>query len=620
MSVEDEGSGSRPAGDERVGAAWTMDEMAVMVRGLRDGRSVQELAVMVRRTPGGVAARLARMIPTEERVHRFEAANWLVVRFGVEPGYDWRAVLADRLAHRRQRSTRTNVLSPDDSPGVSPDTLPHEAVTSESPEPRRRRAAPVVVPADQILEIWQDVVGAILQPERAGSFLAHPDSAIIGRYPEDRVRAAARQLHRRTGELRLGRWVRECAWDGGGTAAVTWGPLAEAEPDAIIAVRDLITAAVGGLTSARSRRILTERLGLHGEPARTLHAIGADLDITRERVRQLQEQAFGHFRQHRQPPKPAEYAGDILAGVVTEAAGAGSGLAQTLSVLAEAVAPAAPPRVVVRLLAALTGGSPQVANNLAAEVTTVRALRRAETARAARDAAAVSRAGQRVDRMLADADRPTRPAAAPERSLFTPLRTPEEREGVGTWPSKTLGRDVVYESNDELRMIKTLDSAPRIAWFCEQPVAIGYTFDGRERTYYPDFLITTDDDRCVLVEVKPQIEMAMAINLAKTAAARAFCAHHGWGYLCTDGTRSLRQLENLPVPEPAARELTDMLHRDGAIMWADTTSIRTAHAITSLHIAALVIQRGWDFRLGPYRITEPGHATRGHRRPRRTPQ
>ncbi|WIM93307.1 hypothetical protein ACTOB_005282 [Actinoplanes oblitus] len=75
-------------------------------------------------------------------------------------------------------------------------------------------------------------------------------------------------------ELLLARWVRECAWDGGGTAALTWIPLASAEPDAVIAVRDLIAAAIGGLGTARSRRIVTERLGLHGDAARTLQALG----------------------------------------------------------------------------------------------------------------------------------------------------------------------------------------------------------------------------------------------------------------------------------------------------------------------------------------------------------
>ena len=580
-----------------------------MVKHLRAGSCVKELAALLGRTSGGIKARLARMIPAEEHVYRSDAANWLVARFAAEPDYDWRTVLADRLAQQRQRPTAPPVPASGPSPAG--------AGAPASSESGPGRAGPVVVSADQVREIWQDIIGAVLKPARVEAFLAHPDLASIGRYPEDRVRAAGEALYRRTGELRLARWVRECAWDGGGTAAVTWIPLASAEPDAVIAVRDLIAAAIGGLGTARSRRIVTERLGLHGDASRTLHAIGADLDITGERVRQLQEQAFKHFRQRRQPPKPARYVGDILADVITQATDTGVDLAHTLSVLAEAVAPTAPPRVVIHLLAALTGRSTRTANNLVAEVNTFRALRCAETARAARDAAATGRACQRIDHLLTDVDWPAGSTVAPDRYLFTPQRSPDDREGVGTWPSKTLGRDVAYESSDELRMIKTFDQAPQVAWFCEQPVAIGYTFDGRERTYYPDFLIATDEDRCVLVEVKPQIEMAMAINLAKTAAARAFCARYGWGYLCTDGTRSLRHLEKLSVPEPAARELTDALRRDGCIMWDDTTSVRTTYAITSLHIAALVMQRGWDLRLSPYRIAEPGHATPGHRRPKR---
>ncbi len=44
------------------------------------------------------------------------------------------------------------------------------------------------------------------------------------------------------------------------------------------------------------------------------------------------------------------------------------------------------------------------------------------------------------------------------------------------------GRKVVFESRDELSLIRALDMAPQVEWFCEQPAAIGYTFAGRHRT------------------------------------------------------------------------------------------------------------------------------------------
>jgi hypothetical protein len=61
---------------------------------------------------------------------------------------------------------------------------------------------------------------------------------------------------------------------------------------------------------------------------------------------------------------------------------------------------------------------------------------------------------------------------------------------------------VAYESIAELPLIQVLDNAPQVSWFCEQPIAVGYSFAERHRTYYPDLLAATDDGHCVLIEVK----------------------------------------------------------------------------------------------------------------------
>ena len=90
---------------------------------------------------------------------------------------------------------------------------------------------------------------------------------------------------------------------------------------------------------------------------------------------------------------------------------------------------------------------------------------------------------------------------------------------------------MAFESRDELSLIRALDMAPQVTWFCEQPTAIGYTFAGRHHTYYPDLLAATKDGYCILIEVKPLLDMPLAINQAKAAAARAFCARNGWGFL-----------------------------------------------------------------------------------------
>lgn len=168
-----------------------------------------------------------------------------------------------------------------------------------------------------------------------------------------------------------------------------------------------------------------------------------------------------------------------------------------------------------------------------------------------------------------------------------------------------MGREVSDESVSELSLIRALDWAPQITWFCEQPVAIGYTFAGRHRTYYPDLLVATDDGYCVLIEVKPSLDMPLAITQAKADAARKFCADRGWGYFLTDdGGRTVHDLVTLPVPEQAAQAFADALYTAGTMTWRDIKAHRELQGLTSVQVGALAVQRGWHIRLGPYRMSE----------------
>lgn len=52
--------------------------------------------------------------------------------------------------------------------------------------------------------------------------------------------------------------------------------------------------------SPRERLVITERFGLESREPKTLEAVGEQLGITRERVRQLQDRALGRLRQRLQ--------------------------------------------------------------------------------------------------------------------------------------------------------------------------------------------------------------------------------------------------------------------------------------------------------------------------------
>ncbi|WP_433294179.1 sigma factor-like helix-turn-helix DNA-binding protein [Actinoplanes sp. CA-030573] len=400
-----------------MGAAWSTDEAALLLHNLQAGVSLGGLTTQLGRTAGAITLRLNYMIPAEQNIDPGAAMAWLLARFAVEPGYDWRAVLTAPWARPPQpvELAASHLFSP-------PDQSSSRAAVTTS------RAAKSGGRADT--PDLAGVVGTVLSLQREQLFTAHPDLHMIGYFPEERIGTAGEQLYRRAGGLRISSWLRECTVDGGATTSLT----------SRIGRRHLHARSArrsgGGLAAPRSQRIIVERLGLHGDPARTLAAVATDLSLSRERVRQLQEQAFAHLRRRHRPPKPAQYVGQIFADVLNQAGDVGVDLLHAVLAVTDAAALSGPDALLVRTIAALTRRNDQVMRQVAADVEELAALRCAKAARAAGDAAAIERASRHVAIMLDDAEWPDTPVLLPDSSLIRPLRTtPQDREGAGTWTS-----------------------------------------------------------------------------------------------------------------------------------------------------------------------------------------
>ena len=83
---------------------------------------------------------------------------------------------------------------------------------------------------------------------------------------------------------------------------------------------------------------------------------------------------------------------------------------------------------------------------------------------------------------------------------------------------------------------------------------MSYTFKGRPRTYYPDFVVVDGSGKAVLLEVKSPFDMFRELTLAKSLACTQYAFDRGMGYLIADkeGERSrttptFRMTSNWPI-------------------------------------------------------------------------
>lgn len=81
-----------------------------------------------------------------------------------------------------------------------------------------------------------------------------------------------------------------------------------------------------------------------------------------------------------------------------------------------------------------------------------------------------------------------------------------------------LGKIISYRSSYEKRFLEQLIHSDVID--IQQNVKFFYTFEGKSRRYFADFLVTYVDGKKILYEVKPSVMTSWAINVAKFEAVR----------------------------------------------------------------------------------------------------
>ncbi|MFF4160250.1 TnsA endonuclease N-terminal domain-containing protein [Streptomyces sp. NPDC001678] len=590
---------------ERRGQRWSLEEYEKLVAGIVEGLTAEELAARHQRSVASIGWAARSLVPAEEAVDGATALARLTERLtggGADGTYDSRADGTYDSAYEGRPDGTYNATY--DWRARLADVLRTRAATRKTREARGRRERPRQCEPDTIAALWQEATAHRLSPERRTEFLARQPVKALTTYTEDALRPVAARLWRAHGRLLLEEWLLEAKCPGHTAADLSWEAVAEGDTDATTVLHDLSAAAVDELRDVRAHAVLCRRLGLDGHDPRTQSAIGREFSLTRQRVSQLQARGFVRILGSRDPATVAlREALRLLLhdGAPGEGAPGEAESAERLRAVADVSFPGAPLNPAGLLLARLSGKSDDEAKRLLGVISALDSQRRKEERQRHHLEARAARASARWTDLAAAADWSGTPGPAPAPEELSALRDVNPREHSGSWFSTKLGREVQYESTTELQVLQLLDHARQIAYYQEQPLAIGYTYRGRPRTYYPDFLAVTTRGHAVLIEAKPQYAIPLAINEAKYRAAAGYCAGRGWGLLVTDGSRTRAGLARHTVDSELERRLLAAV-TERELTWPDIREIGHGIPFTSLDIAALVLRHRWTWELGPYRL------------------
>ena len=113
-------------------------------------------------------------------------------------------------------------------------------------------------------------------------------------------------------------------------------------------------------------------------------------------------------------------------------------------------------------------------------------------------------------------------------------RRRSRRAKRGVHVSAKSAEPIRYRSSWERIFAEYLDARDDVSSYSYEPYFVEYVSNvrtGRKRKYYPDFEVTMDDGKKILVEVKPKRKLLGAKVRKKSAAALAFCQEREMSFL-----------------------------------------------------------------------------------------
>ena len=389
---------------------------------------------------------------------------------------------------------------------------------------------------------------------------------------------------------------------------------------------ELFLQAQAEVLPPRSQRILEMRYGFGGDDPSTLAEIGATVNLSRERVRQIIERSLLRIRgrgvrRNRSGTSGTHDrsgCGQVLAYLLSALKPEEEGFVGRIITFISDEMPQLPcGRLAIMLVLGLVGmqRSPFFAATLAqvaAEEESYRQLLAAEKEERRRLIQRL-RYQEKGDALFAWIIWPDQVMPVHTDVVCTRAREVDlEAGGVrGSFYSNKLQRQVVYESQTELKFFHLLETLDEIVFYQEQPCFIPYTIDEERHLYYPDVLFIFSDGRGVLAELKPVIHMGLHVNIQKWRALRAYCRERGLGFLITDGYRTPQDLVRLAIPtEFEQRVILTLEH--GNMDWPAYRESQQGFELPPHALQAVIMRNKLIWRMHPFELALPTSRVSGH--------
>ena len=157
---------------------------------------------------------------------------------------------------------------------------------------------------------------------------------------------------------------------------------------------------------------------------------------------------------------------------------------------------------------------------------------------------------------------------------FLQITKDAKKKPSGANTDKTIKLDDGYvyqaDSQQEISTIKKLiyhDAFKRLRGQC---INIPYKFGGKTHNYYPDFVILTQTNKIIIMEVKEVAQMSSKQNIRKYEALKRYCNKKGYLYImCDKAFRPYEKLSKYSVNGKVENAIKSALKKKGYFDYSD---------------------------------------------------